>query len=51
MKRDKKRNVKINITNWIIKTGKRESASAYLYPKLIIVTGKVINSVIKDQSP
>ena len=43
--------VMMNIINWIMKTGNRLCGSAYRYPKLIIVTGKVIRNVNVVHSP
>ncbi len=47
----KDRNVKTNIISWIMKTGIKLSASAYLYTRLKIITGIVQINTNKDQSP
>ena len=47
----KMKKVIMNIINWMIKTGNKLCGSAYLYPKLNIVTGKVIRIVNVVHSP
>ena len=42
---------KTNIISWIMKTGIKLSASAYLYTRLKIITGIVQINTNKDQSP
>jgi hypothetical protein len=51
MNKLKMKKVMMNIINWIMKTGNRLCGSAYRYPKLIIVTGKVIRNVNVVHSP
>jgi hypothetical protein len=51
MNKLKMKKVIMNIMNWMIKTGNKLCGSAYRYPKLIIVTGKVIRIVNVVHSP